>query len=356
MNRDVQALRDMLEQHDPSGSIGGFDPAEDARATAAFNAIVATPRPIVLSEPRHPSKPLSRRFAPGFVPALAVAIALIAVSVGTERSSTQAPVATPAMLDFRLVAAESASQLLDRMAQAADRQPALPPVGREFWYLRTANWHLTTAVSEKTTSLVRPRIQEVWVGANGSARVVEATAAPIPPADGSPASEKEAVNALPSGGGAVTTDYAPGEYSTGQRILSTDPAVLAQQFLSPNNPDIPDNVETLVAIISRLRQQPLPPPLLAAMYRVLGGLSGVEDAGTVTDRAGRPGVAIAMTSDYSGLPTRYVLIIDPDTAAPLANEQILTTDAGKLKVPIPSVSSYTTYVRTGTVPGIDARP
>ena len=60
----------------------------------------------------------------------------------------------------------------------------------------------------------------------------------------------------------------------------------------------------------------------------------------VTDRAGRTGTAIATDSSFTGLPVRYVLVFDPHTGGLLASEQWLTTTAGALDVPVPSVIQY----------------
>jgi hypothetical protein len=49
-------------------------------------------------------------------------------------------------------------------------------------------------------------------------------------------------------------------------------------------------------------------------------------------------------SDYSGLPTRYTAIIDPDTGALFGEDEELTSCAGKLNVTIPCVIAYTTFL------------
>jgi hypothetical protein len=67
-------------------------------------------------------------------------------------------------------------------------------------------------------------------------------------------------------------------------------------------------------------------------------------AGTVIDRAGRAGIAVALDSAYSGLATHYVLIIDPRTGQLLADEATLTTSAGKLNVRIPAVVDYEVFL------------
>lgn len=93
MNREVRALRGLLGDHDPAASIGAVDPVEDAHATAALRAIVATPRPIVLAERDHRSKAAGRRSVRRIVPALAPALAVLIID-----SKTGAPLANEQIL------------------------------------------------------------------------------------------------------------------------------------------------------------------------------------------------------------------------------------------------------------------
>lgn len=55
---------------------------------------------------------------------------------------------------------------------------------------------------------------------------------------------------------------------------------------------------------------------------------------------------LLVDSDYTGLPTRYIQIYDPDDGRLFATEDVLTADAGKLNVPIPSVISYETFLES----------
>lgn len=77
--------------------------------------------------------------------------------------------------------------------------------------------------------------------------------------------------------------------------------------------------------------------------------------GDVTDRAGRDGVVIGFDSDDSGLPARYQLIVDPETGTPLASEEILTTDPGKLNVRVPAVIGYAVYLAGGNLENVQQR-
>ena len=68
-----------------------------------------------------------------------------------------------------------------------------------------------------------------------------------------------------------------------------------------------------------LRETATLPAVRAALYEVAARIPGVELIGNVTDRAGRAGVAVAMTDTKSR--TRQVLILDPKTSQLLAEEE-----------------------------------
>ncbi|WP_245603514.1 hypothetical protein [Salinispora cortesiana] len=88
----------------------------------------------------------------------------------------------------------------------------------------------------------------------------------------------------------------------------------------------------------------LNPAQRAAALRLLAELPGITVTGTVTDRAGRPGEAFSITSDFHGLPTQYTVIIDPGSGALLGYEEVLTKTAGRLNVTIPAVITNRSYL------------
>ncbi len=98
-----------------------------------------------------------------------------------------------------------------------------------------------------------------------------------------------------------------------------------------------------------LRQQSAPPTVRAALYKVAAGIPGVELLGPVQDRAGRPGVAVAMTSGYTGLRQRHVLILDEKTSALLAEETVLLDAARWMDAKPPFVIGYATYLEAAVV-------
>lgn len=56
------------------------------------------------------------------------------------------------------------------------------------------------------------------------------------------------------------------------------------------------------------------------LFYVVAAIPGVEELGEVTDINGRTGQGIALRSSYSGVPTEYRMIVDPETAQVFAFE------------------------------------
>jgi len=95
------------------------------------------------------------------------------------------------------------------------------------------------------------------------------------------------------------------------------------------------------------------PRLREALYRVAAGLGGVELVGSMTDRAGRTGTAVAMTNDQSSRDLeRRVLIFDPQTSSLLAEEDVLLHKVDWLDAEPPLIIGYNTYLVSDIVPTI----
>lgn len=94
------------------------------------------------------------------------------------------------------------------------------------------------------------------------------------------------------------------------------------------------------AVVETLLERPAGPASRAAILRYLAETRGVASVGEVEDRLGRTGTGFTVESDASGLPTRYLLVVDPRSGVVLGYEEMLTSDAGRLEVPIPSVIQY----------------
>jgi hypothetical protein len=122
------------------------------------------------------------------------------------------------------------------------------------------------------------------------------------------------------------------------------PLTSAATRLSVGHPVENGPAETVVAVTDLARERVLTPAERAAVLRVVAALPGLTYRGEVADRAGRPGEAFSIDSAYSGLMTRYTLIVDPRGGGLLGFEEMLTRSAGKLNVAIPSVIGYESYL------------
>lgn len=214
-----------------------------------------------------------------------------------------------------------------------------------------------------------PVMREIWVKPDGSGRLVESRGEPIwfGPADkaawlaeGSPdlvGDRQVDIQLKPQPPGVLpwTVQLWPGSgYVEDVDSLPTDPAALRQVIdqraaASGGAKDY----ERFTIIGDLLRDTVAVPQVRAALYRVAAGLGGVQLLGSVTDRAGRTGTAVAMTNSQSsrGL-ERRTLIFDPQTSMLLGEEDVLLHKVDWLDADPPTVIGYNTYLVSDIVPAI----
>ena len=333
MTTRSRSLDALVAQLDPVP--GHRLPALDRRARADLDAVLATgPAPVAV--PAHPRARRLRLLPAPVAVALAAALALVLVVLWPSAGPAsrvlggggQAFAATPPPLQYRpLPGAPSARTLLEQIAARTAALPADTGTGR-YAHLVTDGWSLWTTVDGKrVTSEVVPQSGESWTAEDGSGRVVETTEEP-----GERPRRED-------------TRYGPGEQyaDPALRSLSADDDELRRQ-LEVGHPVANGPAERLVAVEDTVRAVPLQPAVRAALLRYLAATRGLSVTGAVTDRAGREGIAFSLDSDYSGLPTRYTVVVDPGDGRVLASEDTLTTTAGQLDVPIPSVIGYEVHL------------
>lgn len=260
----------------------------------------------------------------GLVTAAAIATTLIYLQ--GNRTEHQFA-ATPVMLTYHLGADQRpAAVLLEDLALASEQQA--PFKSGPYRYMKIQTWSLYTSVAQGgTESVLVPSTSEIWRGEDGTglSRTTsngDVTSGPVP---------------------VDTTKY------------STDPKKLASQ-LAVGHPTANGAAERITAIVDLSLSQAVEPKLQAALLRVLASEKGLVSQGTVTDRVGRQGVALGVDSNFGGLPARYTLIFDPHTGALLDYEEMLTTSAGELNVPIPSVISYNVWMERAVTGEVGVLP
>jgi hypothetical protein len=328
MNENSTPLDDRLRQANPVPAGPTAPVALDERARTDLDRILGGHQGTThLSGGRRHRRP-SRLTAARVAAVLLIGLLGTAAVVLKGGGGDPATAATPPPLHYEKPATDvDATVLLHEIAARAEQRPDRTGKGR-YSYTERKGWYLSTTVDgEQVTSEVVPQFRRAWTASDGSGRLVDEWTFADGDTKYSDRTEGPGKLAVPRPSGS----------------LSTDPAQLAAQ-LSVGHPVSNGPAERLVAITDLHQHTPVPPRLEAAVLRYLADTPGLVVSGDVTDRAGRRGVAFSLESAYSGLPTRYTLIVDPDTGDLLGREDMLTVTAGKLRVPVPSVISYTVFL------------
>ncbi|WP_353509707.1 hypothetical protein [Intrasporangium sp.] len=325
-----QALRDLNPVPDPQA-------AHDARRAAAdLERIIALPRAAGV-EPQKPRHAHGRRLAViGVASGIALALVL-GMPFLPWRSAPPALAATPPLLTGQLAPGTTGPAVaneLDRLASIAARSDVPGRPGSRY-----ATWDLATRVhgAEPVRSAVVPLEVSVDVLPDGSWHRRATYGQPV-------AGDVTAPD-LPAAGEVVSDEVFASERAPRMFPvqLATDAAGLREQLEAAHPIDTLGTAELFVALTDLAKEQAPAPGTRAATLGLMAGPPDVRALGAMTDREGRMGRGFAVDSDVSGLPTRYVLIVEPQSGRLLASEQVLTTRAGRLAVDVPAVISYVVF-------------
>ncbi|RKQ88341.1 hypothetical protein C8N24_6383 [Solirubrobacter pauli] len=250
------------------------------------------------------------------VPIAALAATAVAVLVLTTRSTPPA----------------TAGEVLRAVAAVAQDRPAPVPRDDQYFYVRSRTMGLSMFAGvdprhEHAVTVVESE-REIWSSLERPgrlvARVVERR--PLTPADADRVQGPDV--AVPGGDGRGGRLGAQHHYLIGGEKLSraellafpTDPQAVYERLRAHigQGGHSPEG-QVFDAIATALREQPAPPALRAALYGALALTPGVTLAGTVTDRVGRSGTAVAFTE----VGTRTELIFDPETSMLLGERRVL---------------------------------
>jgi hypothetical protein len=322
----VDMTRQLLRGSDPVPVEMTTGTARDPIGRATLMRILAVPR----NQARPGLRPqrgwrLAAVAATGAVAVLAVTFILV-----PHGGNGSAYALTPPLLQYRTTAAApSGQELLRQLAGLAERQSP-KPAGR-YDYVKTRGWYYDTTVADgSVTGQLDPTFRQQWIAPEGSGRLEETR----------------------SGRTTLNDDFASGGLA-GPQGWPTDPSALRAE-LAKSHPNY-GTFEWFTAVGDVWLVQSVSPRLQAGLLRMLADERQLTNTGTVTDRIGRPGVAVSTESTNSGLNTRYTLIFDPKTGMLLDFEQVLL-EAGKLPVKVPATSSYTVWITTGQVNSIGDLP
>ncbi|MFF7632540.1 CU044_5270 family protein [Kitasatospora sp. NPDC008050] len=270
----------------------------------------------------------------------------LGVSVLLPGTTAPAMAATPKPLSYiQDSPAQDAPQILDRLADIAARQPDATVTGTE--HIKSRGWYMNTRVGEKTATAVVPVEDELWQRPDGTAVTIRRDDAPEFPDQAYRVYWKEQGWATGPGKAEIKNrpaDELPRHWADRP---PTDPQAL-KSWLQKAHPAQNGPAETLVAVTDLIRERVLSAPERAALLRVLATVPGLTYEGTTVDRAGRTGKAFSLDNDLGGLPNRHTVIVDPGNGRIIDDEKVLTETAGRLAVPIPSLTSYTAYLEADT--------
>ncbi len=282
------------------------------------------------------------------VVALAVAVLLV---VSPWSTPEPASAATPPILSYGLVGAtpfgkaegKPAEATLLRLARVAAARPGAPQPG-DIAYVRTDNWFFTASVDGKTRATgIRPVASETWTAPDGSGVRHDRASPPLrlegwlPPDGptgtvvsttlpaGTQARPTAAQLAAAAGPGGVRTALIDG---IGCARGSSDADCLLQDIPHVHN------------------QQVVPGAVDSEMWQMLAAEKGVVTLGAVTDRAGRPAIAITTSLELVA-PVRCVLLIDPSDGALLGFELVAMDPKAGYVLDVPAVVGFTAYLASG---------
>jgi hypothetical protein len=287
MNQDLEIIRRLVADHDPAAGLIAADAHSDSQGQATLKRILAAP---TVKTGRAARRGWRYAILPGVV-WVAIAVTFVFVVVRKVDAGSPALAATPSSLAYHVPEkAPSGREVLLQLAAVAARQRVTAAPSEAYPYVRTAGWYLLTQISgNRANSKVVASMRESWIAANGFDRWITRRV----PGDGSHVS----ATALGPQTGRDAGSGPP------RLRLSTLPAVIALQ-LDLGHPRSIGPVERFVSLTDLALNQPIPPRAQSGILRVLARSPGLIDNGKVTDRAGRPGVAVSLDSAYSGLPTR----------------------------------------------------
>lgn len=192
-------------------------------------------------------------------------------------------------------------------------------------------------------SALVPYRRETWTATDGSGRLIRT--------DGQPQFLSEEDRSMWDAAGrpaiAGTEDQliGPGGLRTEDlSLLPSDPDELRRLLIDElTGSSKPLEAAMFDRIRNLLAETHLQTGQRVALYQVAATIDGITYIGDVTDRAGRPGVAVALTYRHSEIERRNVMIFDPQSGALLGTESILLSASPEIRAPLPVTVGHETF-------------
>lgn len=337
-------LDELLREHRDQTPVDDLVEHEALQRVRHTLRAVATGPKAHASGPRRRSRRYAGRFAlvAGLAAAIAVVVALLPGGAGKDTGQL-----TPATA--------SAQVFLQKAARAVLRQGWQPLGSGRYFYFR----EIGSNPGHNGPAPARPtEIQDVWVGANGFARIVQTGA-----------------DTVLAGGDVLMFHATPQQLRTERqrqlhgrhlRILAypqkyrwvdldyqqlihlpSDPAQL-QRLIERHASGGGPRFSQLFGYVEGLLMwaPPVRPTVSAAIYHVLARLPGMRLIGTTRDPLGRPGTAVGLF--FRNQPGRIELIFNPRTGA-LLGERGVSLDPDTMHAPVGTALFWSAIERSGVV-------
>jgi hypothetical protein len=242
---------------------------------------------------------------------------------------------------------------LDNVAAAAAAEP--PAAELPYLFLKTRSLSVATTVAGgEAWSVYESELREEWSLPDGSGRVRTAKEAPafVGPGDRAAWEAAGRPNFLAHGfsGSSTERDVPAGGFADASD-LSTDPDLLAERLrreAAEGQGSAPMAARMLELIAEDLRNPAVDAEQRAALYEAAQLIPGLEYLGHTSDPQGRPGMAVGISSSYSGGPTTYSLVYDPASTDVLAYEIEAQQTAAYADSDGPLLVSATVYLESGS--------
>lgn len=257
------------------------------------------------------------------------AVLSVVLVVLTGRSAATAQ--TPPSLTFQpSTDGRSATLVLNSLASIAAKQPQLTP--GPFLFSSMRGWYLNTSQTldgPATNDGIIETTREAWRSSSGAIRLVQTS------------------------GSEQTESRLDQPIETGLENLPSAPAQL-RSVLRRHSPDYGPG-SLVGAVADAWSADPaLSPNVNAGLLRVLADEAGLTVLGTVTDRAGRPGIAISANVS-NGYTEQRILVVDPSTGRLLSYETVFLS-GDELPVEAPATTGYTLWLERAYVSSDTAKP
>lgn len=283
------------------------------------------------------------------------AAGVVAVAVLQPWTSPTAAADTPPVLRYEFAAAENiahapgkdARATLLELAKAASKAPTATSHGAN-QHVVTDNWYASIDDNaHKDSVAVIPTVNETWLSAKGSLRLIERRDSPLAP-DGRGLPQKGTWDKQPP-----TSDETHQAGSNDTKAIAALPrtaSALKPALLTLTQCD--DAARGSVrahCLLTKMDEYNsfyvVPPRMTSAFWSLLADQDATRLLGTVKDRAGRNGVGISLIH-----PTRpqyrLVYIVNPATGQLLGIEEILIKADAQLKLKAPAITRFTAFLES----------